>query len=139
MFYGDIESVCCQGQWIFIGDSLSGRKVASIQEDMEPNGGTFYQDYVLSGADGIIAKFENCQVEEHVEDGILTRIDVNGRSYSLGEIVNGRTVMQIVLHQERAPYARIPAFKFLDSDGKPIPHRLPNPAVEVWYQPFEPF
>ncbi len=92
-----------------------------------------------NGPDGIIAKFENFAVKEYLEDGILSRIKVNGHTYGLGEVVNGRLVTQIATHQETSPYARIPQFVLMDEQMNPIPYHLKGRAVEVWYQPFEPF
>lgn len=139
MFFGAIESICCRGQWVFVGDLISHRKVAAIQENLLEKGGKSYRDYVLNGPDGIIAKFENFAVKEFIEDGILARIKVNGHTYSLGEIVNGRLVTQIATHQEASPYARIPQFVLMDEQMNPIPYHMKGRAVEVWYQPFEPF
>ena len=102
-------------------------------------GGKSYRDYVLNGPDGIIAKFENFAVKEYLEDGILSRIKVNGHTYGLGEVVNGRLVTQIATHQEASPYARIPQFILMDEQMNPIPYHMKGRAVEVWYQPFEPF
>ena len=109
MFFGAIESICCRGQWVFVGDLVSHRK------------------------------FENFAVKEYLEDGILSRIKVNGHTYGLGEVVNGRLVTQIATHQEASPYARIPQFVLMDEQMNPIPYHLKGRAVEVWYQPFEPF
>ena len=64
MFFGAIESICCRGQWVFVGDLVSHRKVAVIQENPLEKGGKPYRDYVLNGPDGIIAKFENFAVKE---------------------------------------------------------------------------
>ena len=114
MFFGAIESICCRGQWVFVGDLVSHRKVAVIQENLLEKGGKCYRDYVLNGPDGIIAKFENFAVKEYLEDGILSRIKVNGHTYGLGEVVNGRLVTQIATHQEASPYARIPQFVLMD-------------------------
>ena len=124
MFFGAIESICCRGQWVFVGDLVSHRKVAVIQENLLEKGGKPYRDYVLNGPDGIIAKFENFAVKEYLEDGILSRIKVNGHTYGLGEVVNGRLVTQIATHQEASPYARIPQFVLMALRASPCFRQL---------------
>ena len=139
---GPIEAVCWNGKWVHLGDELDGRKVAWIEEIETDLDALKYEDYVLEDAVGVIARFENFDSKALFEDGMLIGLEANGHFYYLGQKLAGRRVDRILPYEEKAPSARRHAFVLRDKDMQQIPweadtHKLP--AVEVWYQPFEPF
>lgn len=142
MFHGDIHSVCLcndnQTNWMHIGDSLNGQTVKRFKEMQTLEGAPIYSEYTLEGDDGLIAKFENFVVKETKVRGKLKAIALNGQTYEVGKKVNGREIMAIHKYIEYPPTARIVHLVPMNSSMANIKHMQPD-AMEIWYDPFEPF